>query len=139
MKPLKNTPLGELKYEAMEHLVQDVCEMFNWHPEDYQEYSFFELLGLVVRQDAKRFSMGHVAVPRVLHRKLDQLRDTPVHQLCRELKDNNTSLLRGELTLFSFLKKHLATLRAPAKQAPPMSDQDFAAEIIRKRRENGSL
>lgn len=139
MKPLMHTALGEIEDESIQRLVQDLCEMFRWRESDYQDHSFFDLLGVIIREGGKSVSLDTIAIPRVLDQKLETLRDQGIYQLCRELKNNDTSRLRGELTLFSFLKDHLAALQAPVKDRPPLTDPEFRARIIRQQRENGSL
>ena len=139
MKPLINTTLGEIEDESIHLLVQDLCEMFGWRLNDYRDYSFFDFLGVIIRERRTLASLDHIAIPRVLDEKLEKLRDLEVYQLCRELKNDDTSQLRGELTLFSFLQKHLEELQTPEKKSPHLSDAEFRARIIRTQRENGSL
>lgn len=136
MKPLMHIALGKIEDESIRLLVQDLCEMFNWRVSDYQEYTFFEFLGVILKENAKSFSLANIALPRVIDRKLETLRDQGVFQLFRELKNDDTSQLRGELTLFAFLKKHLATLRAPVKERPPLTDYERDVEIAMQRRRN---
>ena len=139
MKPLLHTELGKISDNSVHLLVQDLCEMFRWPVGDFQEYTFFNFMDLILTKDAKALSMAYIAQPRVLDQKLETLRDVGIYQICRELKNGDSSQVRGELTLYSFLKKHLASLRTPVKSPPMLSDADFDSELIRRRRANGSL
>jgi hypothetical protein len=139
MKPLMNTTLGEIEDESIHLLMQDLCEMLCWRQDDFRDYSFFDFLGVIIREKREMVSLDHIAIPRVLDQKLEKLRDLGIFQLCRELKNNDTSQVRGEVTLFSFLQQHLAELQTPERKSAPLTDAEFKARIIRTQRENGSL
>ena len=139
MKTLLRTPIGKIEDAGIQDVIQDLCEMRHWHPSHYPEHTLFEFLDLVMMQDPKGISLDHIAVPRVLDQQLEALRDHGIHPVCRELKSGDTSQLRGELTLFSFLKKHFADLQSPRPPRRPPSDYERDIQITRLRRENGSL
>ena len=133
------TPVGEIDDAGIQQVIQDLCEMLRWHPSHYPEHTLFEFLDLVMMQDPKAISLENIAVPRVLDQKLEALRDHGIHPVCRELKNDDTSQLRGELTLFSFLRRHFTDLQTPLKPRRFPTDHERDIKITRLRRENGSL
>ena len=132
-------PFCENTDDSMRMFLLDGCELLGHRESDYQEYSPFEFLQVVARELGDSISLDRIAMPRILDRKLETLRDTQAFQLCRELRNNDTSLLRGEQTLISFIKSYLADLCKPPRLSLDLTDKEREVQLIKKRRANGSL
>jgi len=135
MKTLLHTPLGDNSDESVRHLVHDLCSIRNRRVSDYDDYTLFNFLEVIAKEDSKILSLDHLAIPVILDQKLGTLHDTGVYSVCQELNHGDTLEAESETTLIKFLKKRIAVLGTPAKPTEP-SAQEIDMRIIQQRRKN---
>jgi hypothetical protein len=135
MKTFLHTPLGDNQDESVQHLVQDLCSIRNRRIGDYQDYTLFNFLEVIAKEDSKILSLDHLAAPMILDRKLGTLHDTGAYSVCKELNHGDTLEAESETTLIKFLKKRITPLASPAKSTS-LSTQDIDIRIIQQRRKN---
>lgn len=135
MKTLLHTPLGENQDESVQQLVQDLCSIRNRRISDYDDYTLFNFLEVIAKEDSKSLSLDHLAAPMVLDQKLGKLQDCGIYSVCKELNNGDTLEAESEITLIKFLKKRLTVLASPAKPTD-LSAQEIDIRIIQQRRKN---
>jgi hypothetical protein len=135
MKTLLHTLLGENEDESVARLVQDLCGIRNRRISDFDDYSLFNFLEVVVKEDSKFLSLDYLAIPAILDRKLGKLQDLGIYSICKELNHGDTLEPDSETPLISFLKKRFTTPPASAKPAG-LSAHDVDVKIIQQRRKN---
>ena len=135
MKTLLYTPLSENQDKSVQHLVQDLCSIRNRFVSDYDDYTLFNFLEVIAKEDLKILSLDHLAAPMILDQKLGKLQDSGIYSVCKELNHGDTLEAESETTLIKFLKKHLAVLASPVKSAG-LSTHEIDIRIIQQRRKN---
>jgi hypothetical protein len=132
-------PLGEIQSEDIQQVIADFCQMLRWRQSDYDEYSLFNFLELVMSQNPKNISLDYLALPFVLDRSMDQLGGHEFLAICRELKHGDTLELHSSKTLLAFLKSHFAGLGITGKTTPLPAGFDIETRTILQRRRNSGL
>lgn len=137
MKTLLHTALGENQDESVKRLVYDLCALRKRRITDYDEYTLFNFLEVVVKEDSKYLSLDHLAAPMILDQKLDTLHGLGIYSVCRELNNGDTLEPKAGMTLIKFIKKRFAVLANTSKSAA-LDTEDIDIRIILQRRRNAN-
>ncbi|GAA5120105.1 hypothetical protein JIN84_20875 [Luteolibacter yonseiensis] len=135
MKTLLHTPLGENQDESVANLVRDLCGIRNRRISDYDDYTLFNFLEVVVKEDSKSLSSDHLAAPMILDQKLGKLQDLGIYSVCKELNNGDTLEAEAGTILVKFLKKRFTAPASSGKSAE-VSAHDLDVRIIQQRRRN---
>lgn len=129
-------PLGKIESEDVRQVINDFCQMLRWRESDYEEYSLFNFLEVVMKQKPDLISLDYLALPLVLDRRMDQLGDHDFLQVCRELKNGDVLELHSGKSLLAFLKSHFADLGIMGKASALPAGLDIETRTILQRRSN---
>jgi hypothetical protein len=134
--PTLHIPLAKIESEQIRQVVTDFCQMLHWRECDYEEYSLFNFLEVVMNQKPEHISLDYLALPLVLDRRMDQLGDHDFLQVCRELKNGDVLEHHSAKSLLAFLKTHFAGLGITGKQPTLPAGLDIETRTILQRRRN---
>ena len=141
-----DTKIREINDASFQLMVGELCHCLDKNPDLFRDQPLRYLLMVIGMEDPKVLSTKFLPGPGILTTKVDDLSpDSVVHAVCRELVDlkkGNIEEFDRKTVLHLIGKCYKASFPQIARQRKPTrleSRQQHTTNLIKRRRENGSL